>query len=527
MKHLQIKFSNELELSEYITNNIDNKALVLVVLSSNSKNAVKCTKIETFVSKVLKDAITLRVINIKEKSITITFHIGSIDLEISKFMHQVQQNINYTNKHYTQHVLDRNSELFTINKLLKKQIYTNHLTGLPNRLALKKDLKKLDKFGLLYIDIQGFQNINDLFGNEYGDEVLQSFTTFLYHFAGTDWGVYNLGGDEFVLLCYEDNSKEYYEDVAKKLIQNLEQITTTITKDEFSFDVELNIMVTIASNTKTPLEHAHMAMNYAKKEHIKVLTYSESLNLEKIYKDDMKYTKIISEAIKNGQVVPFYQPIVSFDGIVKYEALMRIKNDDGVISPYYFLEVSKKIGKYAQLTKIMVESVFKEFENRSESVSINLVYKDIVSEEIVKFIIERMDHYNMASKTIFEIVESEEILNFEKVLEFVELMQKKGVKISIDDFGSGFSNYSNVLMLRPDIVKIDGSLIKDIDTNQNSYLITKTILNFCEEIGVDSVAEFIHSDAILETVKELGVTYMQGYLLGEPTIKPNYKTYIK
>jgi EAL domain-containing protein (putative c-di-GMP-specific phosphodiesterase class I) len=96
-------------------------------------------------------------------------------------------------------------------------------------------------------------------------------------------------------------------------------------------------------------------------------------------------------------------------------------------------------------------------------------------------------------------------------------MKALGVRIALDDFGSGYSNFSYLMELKPDFIKIDGSLIKEIDTNNNSYIIVKTIANFSNELNIDVIAEYIHSKEVYEKTRELNITGFQGYYLGEPT----------
>ncbi|MEA1917433.1 MAG: FIST N-terminal domain-containing protein, partial [Campylobacterota bacterium] len=311
---------------------------------------------------------------------------------LSNLIAQTSKELNDVNVHLQHKIDEKTTELTNINASLQNQLHTNHVTKLPNRVALKKALQNLDFYGLLLIDIRDFQNINDLFGNDIGDITLKSFGEFLYYFAKErGWDVFNLSGDEFVLLSYDVQNEEYCIDLANKLISNIDGLNSDVIKEKIGVDVDININISISCNVDNPIEHAHMAMNYAKTNNQQVIVYRDELKLEKRYEDDIKWSKIVASAIKEDCVVPFYQPIISSDGVVKYEALMRIVQDDKIYSPFFFLDISKKIGKYANLTKIMVKKVFEEFKYRDEKVSINLSYQDIINEEIIGYIIEKLN----------------------------------------------------------------------------------------------------------------------------------------
>ena len=131
-------------------------------------------------------------------------------------------------------------------------------------------------------------------------------------------------------------------------------------------------------------------------------------------------------------------------------------------------------------------------------------------------IIEKLNEYQLKDKIVFELIESEGIENYQEVIEFINEVKKTGAKISIDDFGTGYSNFEYIMKLKVDYIKIDASMIKDIDKNKNSQMVTETIIDFAKKMNVQTIAEFIHSQSVYEVVKELGIDYAQGYYFGKP-----------
>jgi EAL domain-containing protein (putative c-di-GMP-specific phosphodiesterase class I) len=233
-------------------------------------------------------------------------------------------------------------------------------------------------------------------------------------------------------------------------------------------------------------------------------------------------TKILKDAIAEDRIVVFKQPIVCnrkkpSDTIKKYECLIRIKEKDGsFISPYLFLDIAKKIKLYPKLTRAMIQKSFEYFKDKNCDFSINLTLDDILNETTVRFIKYKLDSSNIAHHVIFEIVETEGIDNFEEVSLFIKSMKEYGCKIAIDDFGTGYSNFNYLMKLNVDFIKIDGSFIKNIDTDIPSQVLTELIVLFAKKQNIKTIAEFVHSPDILGKVKSLDIDFSQGYFLGEP-----------
>ena len=175
-----------------------------------------------------------------------------------------------------------------------------------------------------------------------------------------------------------------------------------------------------------------------------------------------------------------------------------------------------------KLTKVVIKKSFEYFKDKDYEFSINLTLEDITNKNISSYIIEMLKEYNIASKVVFEIVESEGIQDFTYVNNFIDRVKELGCKIAIDDFGSGYSNFEYLIKLNADYIKIDGSLIKDILVNKNNQEIVITIVDFAKRQGFKTIAEFVSSKEIFEKVKELGIDYAQGYYISEP--KPDILT---
>lgn len=168
------------------------------------------------------------------------------------------------------------------------------------------------------------------------------------------------------------------------------------------------------------------------------------------------------------------------------------------------------------MTKSMIEKVFLKFNNTQVEFSINLCYEDIEDKKFSNFILQKTKEFSSAKNITFEIVETDCIKDFSIVKNFISSIKKLGSKIAIDDFGSGFSSMENIFKLNPDFIKIDGSLIKHLDTSVKSRTIVKNIITLAKDLGIETVAEYVHSKNIQDIVVDLGIDYLQGYYIGEP-----------
>lgn len=148
----------------------------------------------------------------------------------------------------------------------------------------------------------------------------------------------------------------------------------------------------------------------------------------------------------------------------------------------------------------------------------NLSFKDILNYEFIDYLNNALEKlkFEDRNRLVFEILESENLSDYDFLEEFVLKYKKLGVKIAIDDFGSGYSNFIRIIRLKPDYLKIDGSLIKNIDKDNNSYEIVKSIIAFSKTLNIRTIAEYVHSEEIFNLLLELDVDEFQGYYFGKP-----------
>lgn len=398
----------------------------------------------------------------------------------------------------------------------KQKLYTNALTGLPNRYKLSSDLAAGNGGSLAVVNVDSFKILNDYYGSIIGDMVLVELANrFVKIFGSNNLTVYKLSADEYGIFCEECKS-DFVDEITRGVhLATLDGIRCG------DIDIVTSVTAGIAVGKEGLLEKANMALGFAKKYKKQISVYDESMLIGKNYEKNITISKTLREAIDGDWFVPYFQPIVNCltGQIEKYETLVRIVKPSGeVLSPMEFLDVAKATRLYPHITRTMIAKAFEIFKNRKESFSVNLSVEDILDEHTRAFVLGMLGGYGMSGRVIFEILESEGIENYGDVSEFLSAAKKLGVKIAIDDFGTGYSNFEHLAKLNVDIIKIDGSLIRNIDTNSNSEIIVETIVSFAKKLGMQSVAEFVHSQEVYDKIKKIGIDYAQGYLLGKPDV---------
>ncbi|MCG3656037.1 EAL domain-containing protein [Aliarcobacter butzleri] len=398
---------------------------------------------------------------------------------------------------------------------LKRNLRLDFLTNIGNRYKLIEDVSKSVNPCISILDIVSFSDVNDFFGYKTGDSVLKIVARKIEELLidKENYKVYRDHSDTFCIVA-ENEDRD-------KFIKNIDEISKTIAKVPIVIKsrelyVQLSYVFSFESKENL-LETANIIKRYSHANK-NIIIYDKALELEKDYEKNIFWTLKIKKALDEDKIVPYFQPIYNLktNKIEKYEALVRLIDGNNVISPYYFLDISKKSKQYLQLTKTMIQKTFDYFKDKDFEFSINLTFEDIKSEYISSFIIELLKEYKIGHRVVFEIVESEEIDNFRKINEFFVTIREYGCKIAIDDFGSGYSNFEYLAKLNVDYIKIDGSLIKDILINKSSQNIVSMLVNFAKGQKVKTIAEFVSNKDILNKVRELGIDYVQGYYIKEP-----------
>lgn len=396
-----------------------------------------------------------------------------------------------------------------------ENIKKDNLTNLGSREKLINDIKKSNLNNLAIIDINDFSLINDFYGYEIGDDLIIKFSEVLKKYFTNDFQLYRVYGDKFAVYnpTIEHIDFVYY---LQNIMNKIFELTLKLNDKVFSFSITCGISF---EDNEHIINTSEIINKVAKKKGLNLMIYSKELALEDEFERNILWTEKIKKAIKDDRIIPYYQPIFNNETnkIEKYEALVRLIDEDGrIISPYFFLDIAKKSKQYLNITKIVIQKVFEKFQHEDYEFSINLTVEDIIDQNLQEYLFQKIKEFNITNKLVIELVESEHIISYDPIYDFINKIKKIGCKLAIDDFGSGYSNFEYLVKINADYVKIDGSIIKQIVTDENSLEIVKSIISFCKKMNIKTIAEFISDEKLFEKVKELNIDYSQGFYISEP-----------
>ena len=412
-------------------------------------------------------------------------------------------------------------------KEIENKLYYDELTNLKNRYALEEETKENDFVSITLIDIDSFDDINELYGFSTGNLVLIEVGKILNEFSlKYDVSVYRIYGNVYCLADKKMMGFFKFNELIEELAVLFKNKPLYI--EQLDIDIFVNITLGISIAQEESIKTAGIALKKAKKNNLPYFVYNNDIDTKEMIEKSMYWREKIKKALKNDKVIPFYQAIFDVDkNIVKYETLMRIEdiNEKGEVvylSPYFFLDISVKTKQYLQLSNQIISKALKDLKKTDKQISINLSFKDILDSEFIVFLDESLKKITNEDKSrvVFEILESDYISDYTLLEEFISKYRKQGIKIAIDDFGTGYSNFAHILKIRPNYIKIDGSLIKNIYSDKNSYEMVKSIIDFSKALNIRVIAEFVHSQEVFDSLVELGVDELQGFYLAEP--KPDF-----
>lgn len=397
------------------------------------------------------------------------------------------------------------------------QQLSDRLTGLPNRLKLIEDMDTGEFVAIGLLNLDSFQELNNLYGHKIGDEILKSFGVYLSENLNEEkCRLYKLPSDEFAILSKLSLEKEIFKYIVIRLIHKLDSYRFFIDGHDIYLSVTAGMSCGDGSEM---LINANIALKNAKQNKLSFDLYDIHNHEKEHYASNQEMIKTLKYAVTHDLVIAYFQPIYNnvTRQIDKYETLMRIVNEKGeVISPFFFLDVAHKAKIYPELTKAILRKAFEMFREKDIFFTVNLSIEDIRNSNTHAYILDTLDNFDKPQNVIFEIIESEGIDNYKIVKEFITEVKKYGVHIAIDDFGSGYSNFMHLLELEASFIKIDGSIIKNILQDRSSQILTKTIVSMAKDLDMKVIAEFVSSAEILDTVIAMGIDHSQGYYLGEP-----------
>jgi len=405
---------------------------------------------------------------------------------------------------------------------LRYRCYHELYTDLPNSKKLYADMNDEEFAYIIILDISHFATINKEYGKVFSNNVLVKAARALEYHIHNKARLYKTESDRFAILLKEA-SVEDVDDYCKQLVAFFDNRNIKI--DDAEINIAFNMGVAkIHKKILDTIINCEYALDKSKdlgSRHYEI--FDEDRSCFKDEKNAIKKLKITRELILEDKIEPYYQPIkdLSNDKIIKYEVLARGISKDEIIQPLNFIEAAEKLGLITSITRSMINKSFSFFQNKKYEFSINITQRDLLEEYLERFLKDKIKTYNIEpSRVTFEILENITLVkNNTIIVKQLNRLRDMGFKIAIDDFGIENSNFSRLLEIKLDFIKIDGVFIKNLKQNNRNRTITKAIVNLSKTLGIETVAEFVEDEEIYSIIKECGIDHAQGYYIGRP--KPN------
>lgn len=429
------------------------------------------------------------------------------------------------------------------NDELTYMAYYDGLTGLYNRnyfvrllteyVRAAKDTNNV--VSVMIIDIDEFRKINDGLGIVVGDELVQQFGLFLKDICGENVIACHLHSDVFCMAIYEPSETRSVEGIYKAILQK--------TKEPFhiSSGQDINITVSIgvaeypeASTSALELINcAEIVVFKCKKQGKNMLQYFDAPVLAD-FMNSIELENKLKKAVYNKDFYMYYQPqyYTGNRRLRGVEALIRWKDEEShMISPATFIPVAEKNGSIISIGNWVVEESVKQYALWRKQfgfpfiMSINISALQYKKDNFVDSIVEVLNKYKVRPNEIeLEITESVLIDDFKAVSERLKVLRDYGIRISLDDFGTGFSSLSYLKKLPIDTLKIDKSFIDTVMTDSATRVITESIINMVKSLGFESIAEGVEEEQQYKYLHAIGCDVIQGYLFSKPLSPKEFET---
>lgn len=425
-----------------------------------------------------------------------------------------------------------------LKRQLNHRAYFDPVTGLANRLYFEERLDKLSQkdeiIALCYLDLEQFKLINDSCGHDAGDTMLAMVAKALQSGLGPTGLLGRLGGDEFGLAIVNGSEYEVTE-----LLGELQRLVSmqVLHHADCHYKVGMSIGVAMGSarhvSARELLKDANIACIAAKtKGSNQIHFYDDQDKALTDQRNAPKWAVRIAQAIEQSELKLYFQPI---EGVVggnkrqRMEILLRIEEACGrILPPAQFIAAAERFKLMPEVDKEVIRKAFLWLSMRSHlwadhCLSINLSGNSLGAEGMVDYIVAQQQRFEIPSQCIcFEITETSAIQNRNRAMTMLLELRQQGFSFALDDFGSGFASYGYLRELPVDYVKIDGCFVKSLATNAKDYAIVKSIHDVCRVMGIETVAEFVENQDILDCLKRIGINYAQGYAIGRPKALEDY-----
>jgi diguanylate cyclase (GGDEF)-like protein len=443
-----------------------------------------------------------------------------VDQSMYNTLEDVQKSLSFSRNHDT------------LTRLINRKTFLNQMQR-----ALRHAQRRGSQHAVLYIDIDQFELVNDVYDRVNGDQVLLEFSKLLSQLHGKKTSSARIEEDEFGVLLI-DRTLEQASEFAEKIRSDIAASSIEIDGERVIFTVSIGVAPILEHSPPVDeiLQAANGAMQEAKAAgRDRVQQFHEDEQRIKQYQRDQEQARQdIEHTLETDRFVLRAQPIVKsyIDGRAPdtrhYEMLLGLANPDGSLSsPQEFILAAERYGYMNLVDRWVVREVFSWISHLMDAqkvvpdVSINISGNSVTDDTFMDYLLEQISEFGVGtSKICFEITETGSISNLVKAADFVRALRNIGCKFSIDDFGTGLASHNYLRELPVDYVKIDGTFVTNIHNNRNDYAMARSINDLAHFLGQETIAESVENEEIIRCLQEIGVDYLQGWEIGRPKPLP-------
>jgi len=438
------------------------------------------------------------------------------------------------------HDVSKETRLF---RQLSYQASHDTLTGLMNRCEFENCLTGAlehtrdnaeASHALLYVDLDQFKVVNDTFGHSAGDALLRQLSEQIQAKIRSTDSLARLGGDEFGILlerCSEARAVAVAEEIRGSIEGYRFEWQGSFTTVRCSIGV---VMVTSENADVAGVMSSADVACYSAKDMGRNQVHLYRNSDASLRHEEMKWVSRITKAVEEERFELFFQPIIGIGnakGCDHYELLLRMRDEHGkLVGPDQFIPAAERYNLMSTLDRWVVHEALTELADRSDTraarytLAINLSGTSLSEDRFLNFVIDELKQHNLPAGAIcFEITETAAISNLSRVVHFMQELKKLGCKFSLDDFGSGLSSFTYLKNLPVDFLKIDGQFISNVAEDAVDESMVKAISEVGHAMGIETIAERVETQQVLEKLGLLGVEFAQGYFIARPASVQSFR----
>lgn len=424
------------------------------------------------------------------------------------------------------------SKLKSAEQRLEQMALYDSLTGLPNRTLFYQRLEEVFAYtdnshhsAIMFIDLDRFKGINDTYGHNVGDQLLQQVAIRLQSCVKSRDTVCRLGGDEFTLIIRDSRSLDKIESIAHRILASLrEPYQLGDIRCFTSGSIGIALPGQDGDDSYTLTRHADLAMYQAKESgRNNIQFFDQTINQKNLERH--KLEKGLREALHQNQLFLHYQPRFDIQGnrVLSTEALLRWNfGEQGLISPAVFIPIAEDSGFIIEIGRFVLKQACEDAARWLEQgievpVSVNLSPRQLTDESLLDDLELALSQSNLPAEMLeLEITETHVMENIDQVIPILYQIRAMGISLSIDDFGTGYSSLMYLKKLPVNTIKIDRSFVMDVPGNEDDEALIQAIIRMSHSLRLNVVAEGVETTAQQEFLQSMECDELQGFLLGKP-----------